>query len=442
MSEITVESILVQQWFEMSDLDAFRKNLYILNNNSTTFDKKLFNLTTINRDGDPYWAEFMLPHFQEIDLGIKIVDLDKINLDKKWIISLDISYMEWRKHPGDLFESFDKKILDALNRGNAYLVLNHQCESFTNIFFHTLYQKLEQHPSIPHNKIIYMVAAADIEQVYNKFVEDYNIPPEHRIQVMYTHHVYKRFRYLENGIKEFDYDNTVPKERKFLSLNRLWHDHRLIMVSLMAERDLLKHGYVSLGVMEFQKEHAQDKIDHIYSVDYGLGREIANGYAKIKPNLPLQIDDIDLFQNQFSMNSLPVDFYQKSYFSLVSSTNGMLSQEQSVGFTEKEVKPIMYKHPFIIYNLPGALAHLKSMGFLTFEPWFDESYDKETNDYKRLDMILKEVKRLSELTFEQWNVIIKEMEPVLAHNYNRMINYTSEHCYFNSDLKKFLYYVS
>lgn len=434
MSEISV--------YTPTPVDSLRKNLYILNNSSTTFDKTLFNLSAVNRDGDPYWAEFMLPHFNEIDVGIRVVDLDKVDIGKKWVISLDVSYAEWRKHPGDLFASFDKKILRELNHGNAYLVLNHQCESFTTILFHTLYQKLEQFPSVPHNKIIYMVAAADIEQVYNKFVEDYNIPKEKRIQVMYVHHVYKRFHYLENGLKEFDYDNTVKKERKFLSLNRLWHDHRLIMVSLLAERDLLKHGYVSLGVMDFQKEHAQNKIDFIYKVNYGLGAEIDRGYAKIKPNLPLQVDPIDLGVNQFSMTSLPVEFYQKTYFSLVTSTNGLYTQEQSVGFTEKEVKPIMYKHPFIIFNLPGALAHLKSMGFLTFERWFDESYDKETNDFKRLDMILKEVKRLSELTFEEWDVIIKEMEPVLAHNYNRMINYTTEHCFFNSDLKKFLYYVS
>lgn len=435
-------------WCKLTNTDVFRKNLYILNNYSTTFDNNLFNTSTTNQYGDPYWAEFMYPHFKEIDLGIKVVDLDEITLPefglrtKKWIISLDISYMSWTKDMGDPFASFDERILSALNDGNAYLVLNHQCESFTTVFFHTLYQKLKEFPSVPHNKIIYMVAAADVEQVYNKFVEDYDIPLDKRISVMYVHHVYKRFNYLENGLATFDYDHTVKKERKFLSLNRLWHDHRLIMVSLLAERDLLKHGYVSLGVMDYQKEHAQNKIDFIYKKDYGYGKEIEAGYAKIKPDLPLQVDPIDLGVNQFSMTSLPYEYYQKSYFSLVTSTNGLQTQEQSVGFTEKEIKPILYRHPFILFNLPGALAHLRNMGFLTFSPWFDESYDTETNDFKRLDKILKEVKRLSELTDEQWDVILKEMEPVLAHNYNRMINYTTEHCYFNSDLKKFLYYVS
>jgi hypothetical protein len=82
------------------------------------------------------------------------------------------------------------------------------------------------------------------------------------------------------------------------------------------------------------------------------------------------------------------------------------------------------------------------MGYLTFEPWFDESYDLETNDRKRLEKIIKEVARLSAISFEDWEVMLEEMQPVLEHNYNRMVNYNNEQCYFNSDLKKLLYYVS
>jgi hypothetical protein len=151
---------------------------------------------------------------------------------------------------------------------------------------------------------------------------------------------------------------------------------------------------------------------------------------------------VDLRINQFKTTSLPIEYYQKSCFSLVSSTCALQYREKSVGFTEKEIKPILARHPFIIHNLTGALAHLKNMGFLTFERWFDESYDEETDDNKRLIKIVDEVKRLSELSFEQWDIMLEEMSPVLEHNYNRLVNYTTEHCYFNSDLKKLLYYVS
>ncbi len=413
--------------------------LQILDITSIQIDTNLFNVTAVNRGNDPYWVEFIQPHFKEIDVGIKILPLDKINKDKKWIINVDINGWNWPAYQTDVFESFGLEILNELNYGNAYVILNHQCESFTESFFRTLYQKLKKFSSIPYNKIIYMVAAADASREYKKYVKTHDIPKDKEFTVMYVHHVYKRFNH-ENTLSFFNYDRSIKKEKKFLSLNRRWRDHRLLLVCSLAHNDLLDSGYVSLGVPLEEKQEAQYLINKLYREF--KSEYIISGFDKIKNNLPLQIDMVDLRINQFQTTSLPIEFYQKSCFSLVSSTFAFDYNETSVGFTEKEIKPILARHPFIIHNLPGVLAHLKNMGFLTFEKWFDESYDEETDDTKRLIKITNEVKRLSELSFEQWDTMLEEMSPILEHNYNRLVNYTTEHCYFNSDLKKLLYYVS
>jgi hypothetical protein len=412
------------------------KSLQILDIKSVTVNTDLFNVTAINRGNDPYWVEFIKPHFDEINVGIDILPLDKINKDKTWFINVDINGWNWAAYQSDVFESFGETILKELNQGNAYVILNHQCESFTESFFNILYKKIS---SIPYSKIIYMVAAADASREYKNFVKERNIPKDKEIAIMYAHHVYKRFKH-ENTLDFFNYDRTVKKEKKFLSLNRRWHDHRLLLVCGLAYNNLLEHGYVSLGVAPEEVSQAQQTINELYRQH--KSEYIKVGFDKIKNNLPLQVDMVDLRINQFQTTSLPIEFYQKSCFSLVSSTCALQTREKSVGFTEKEIKPILARHPFIIHNLAGALAHLKSMGFLTFEKWFDESYDEETDDNKRLIKITDEVKRLSELSFEQWDIMLEEMSPVLEHNYNRLVNYTTEHCYFNSDLKKLLYYVS
>ena len=415
------------------------KSLQILDIKSVVVDTHLFNVTAINRYSDPYWVEFIKPHFDEINIDIKILPLSEINKDKTWFINVDINGWNWPACQTDVFKSFGLEILNELNHGNAYVILNHQCESFTESFFSTLYQKLKTFSSIPYNKIIYMVAAADTSREYKNFVKEYRIPKDQEITVMYAHHVYKRFKH-ENTLAFFNYDRTIKKEKKFLSLNRRWHDHRLLLVCGLAYNNLIEHGYVSLGVAPEEVAQAQQTINDLnrqYRSEY-----IKLGFDKIKNSLPLQIDMVDLRINQFQTTSLPIEYYQKSCFSLVSSTCALQTREKSVGFTEKEIKPILARHPFIIHNLAGALAHLKNMGFLTFERWFDESYDEETDDNKRLIKIIDEVKRLSELSFEQWDIMLEEMFPVLEHNYNRLVNYTTEHCYFNSDLKKLLYYVS
>jgi len=417
------------------------KTLQILDIRSTTVDPALFNVTAVNRDGDPYWVEFILPFFKELGVGIGIVPLDEIDCNRKWFINVDINAWNWHTYQKDVFASFDSKILQELNHGNAYLILNHQCESFTVSFFTTLYKRLEAFPTVPYNKIIYMVAAADAEFIYNKWADEFKLPPEKQIKIIYAHHVYKRFTHDTSQIRFFNYDRSVKKEKKFLSLNRRWHDHRLLLVCLLAQNNLIEDNYVSLGLMPEEVETAQKQLSSIVDHRFDLNG-VQEGFNLIKDRVPLQIDNVDLKINQFGNKSLPISFYQKSFFSLVSSTAGFSYQERSVGFTEKEVKPILARHPFIIHNLPHTLKHLKSMGFLTFEPWFDESYDNETNDWNRLNKIVAEVKRLNSLSFDEWYQMLDEMNPVLEHNYNRMVKYTNEHCYFNSDLKKLLYYVS
>jgi hypothetical protein len=402
--------------------------LQILDISTVSVDTRLFNTTAVNRLKDPYWVEFVLPFFQELDVEIKILSLDKINFEKKWIINLDINMWNWDLHTEDILESLDVKIINELKYGNAYIILNHQCESFTVPFFKLFYRKKL---SIPYNKIIYMVAAADVAREYKNFTEENNIDKDKHISVLYAHHVYKRFKH-DVDLSAFEYSSS-KKVKKYLSLNRTWREHRVMLVSLLAKKNLIKDGFVSLGIMHDEKEKAQPVL---------CSDEIIDGYLKIKNNLPLQVDNVDLTTNQFQMNSLPILFYQQSCFSLVSSTMALHTQEPSVGFTEKEIKPILARHPFIIWNRPGVLKHLHNMGFLTFDPWFDESYDNEVDDIKRLEKIVNEVDRLCSYSFDDWEKILQEMKPVLDHNYNRMIKYTSDHCYFNSDLKKLLYYVS
>lgn len=47
--------------------------------------------------------------------------------------------------------------------------------------------------------------------------------------------------------------------------------------------------------------------------------------------------------------------------------------------TEKTMKPIAFKHPFMIYGQSNILAYLHNLGFETYENLFDESYDTVDN---------------------------------------------------------------
>lgn len=81
--------------------------------------------------------------------------------------------------------------------------------------------------------------------------------------------------------------------------------------------------------------------------------------------------------------------------------------------TEKTVKNLYIGKPFVVMSGPGTLAKLHRMGFKTFSPWIDESYDSIENHHDRLKAILAEVDRISMLDV---NELHNNIRPILEHN--------------------------
>ena len=53
------------------------------------------------------------------------------------------------------------------------------------------------------------------------------------------------------------------------------------------------------------------------------------------------------------------------------------------------MKAIDYCKPFVINGDKGTLKYLHSIGFKTFDKWWDESYDEIKDGWERFDAILK-----------------------------------------------------
>jgi hypothetical protein len=85
-------------------------------------------------------------------------------------------------------------------------------------------------------------------------------------------------------------------------------------------------------------------------------------------------------------------------------------------------KGIANKRPFVIFGVPGTLSYLKSLGFKTFDSWWDESYDQELNIEKRTDMIIQLLNTLTQYTIPQLSQMCSDMNSILDHNYNLLKN--------------------
>jgi hypothetical protein len=95
--------------------------------------------------------------------------------------------------------------------------------------------------------------------------------------------------------------------------------------------------------------------------------------------------------------------------------------------TEKTYKVLACKRPFIGFASAYYLKNLRDMGFKTFEPWIDESYDLQEDDEIRMSMIVKELARLNVRTTSGLRKILVEMEDVLEHNRQHLHTLNATH---------------
>lgn len=91
--------------------------------------------------------------------------------------------------------------------------------------------------------------------------------------------------------------------------------------------------------------------------------------------------------------------------------------------TEKTFKCFWHGSPFVIAGASGSLSYLKSIGFKTFNNWFNESYDSIKNPEERLIAVLDTLDVISKWSLEKCRDVYNEMQSVINHNLTHYQNY-------------------
>ena len=88
-------------------------------------------------------------------------------------------------------------------------------------------------------------------------------------------------------------------------------------------------------------------------------------------------------------------------------------------FSEKVAKPIIAKRPFLIFGSPGHLKAFRQLGFKSFSPVIDESYDDIIDNKERFAKVLDCMNKLCEIDPKK---VFDQLRPVLQHNKNHFEN--------------------
>jgi hypothetical protein len=172
--------------------------------------------------------------------------------------------------------------------------------------------------------------------------------------------------------------------------------------------DLYENGLINDGLISL------NKID--YKLPYNVHPDTENYFHH---NTPFIIDSLPELRYNLACNITTEDF-ERTFVSVVTET---LADDGTLFFSEKIWKPIMVGHPFLVYGNAGSLKYLKSIGYRTFDRWFDESYDDEPNRDKRSKLIVNELIKLKSKSIDELIRIRQEMQEVIDHNkenYNRV----------------------
>jgi hypothetical protein len=106
--------------------------------------------------------------------------------------------------------------------------------------------------------------------------------------------------------------------------------------------------------------------------------------------------------------------YTESFLSIVSESRCITSFPS---ISEKTLKPMLMKRPFILLAGPHALAYLKELGFKTFHHFWDESYDEIEDAELRLQAAFKTIDFILDKPLDELKDLLLQMDEILHHNH-------------------------
>ena len=118
------------------------------------------------------------------------------------------------------------------------------------------------------------------------------------------------------------------------------------------------------------------------------------------------------------MHSCWLSLFEQSAESLLYVVTETVATEQRQHLTEKIFKPICLNMPFVVVGTAGSLDYLKRYGFRTFDHIWDESYDTELDDVRRIEKIGQLLKELDQLSLQEKQQIFRQASAVAQHNFD------------------------
>lgn len=179
------------------------------------------------------------------------------------------------------------------------------------------------------------------------------------------------------------------------------------------------HKHSSTSIVHFSAtDHVDFEIDKLLQWDI----RAAAGAAQMLPQLPILRGSTEKYTafNGYDYSDPLTSIYKHILVDIVAESH---VAGKTFFPTEKTIRPMLLKKPFVVFGSQDYLEYLRQMGFRTFSDFWDEDYDgyEAANRLHKIQTLIDSIaqKPVAELEKMYW-----DMQYTLDHNYNLLMTQT------------------
>ena len=221
--------------------------------------------------------------------------------------------------------------------------------------------------------------------------------------------IYQGDDFLHN--KEYNILNLTENKYKLLTFMGKPYYHRARLANFIYQNNLKQHNIVScltpfddIAISNW-KDQLKLSDEFLNTLPWEYDASTQDVHQQVKCTLTSEPE------KKAHMDSY-ISFVSETFFSYTSNDDN----DYELDMTAKSTKPIVTLQPFILHAQIGALKYIKSLGFETFDNWWDESYDSITTHDTRYNHLTDIYKKLSLTPHRELALMIKDMHSILKHN--------------------------
>jgi hypothetical protein len=233
-----------------------------------------------------------------------------------------------------------------------------------------------------------------------------------------------RYHIIENNFFKFcNVNNTNYTQYHEWNSNNIFGAfyNRAIWHRIGLAAELSKHD----ALLNFRSDPHNEDSRRLFELQklFEFAPDSATRFLNIQPMFPRTLEEHDGYTvgaTTMQHTDQLCGFYPNLLVDVVAET---FTSGNTFFVTEKTIRPILLKKPFIIMGSKNFMIYLRQMGFRTFYEYWDEDYDGFFGKEKYLK-ILEVINGISQKSKKEWNELYNSMQPILDHNYNLLINQT------------------